>query len=210
MKTSMPSRVKAAEVESLRDRIVQAASRLFTTEGYEALSMRRVAQEVGCSQMAMYRHFANKEALVQYICAELYTQFAARINAEIGAEPDARNKLKRFVGAVLQFAEQYPDHYSLIFLIRHSDPEVVATREKLGQQFLAGIAQIVRGALPAASSSQHINLTVRRMMEVLHGTAALWIAHPGAYGLTRQRTKEDVEAIWTLLLGDARSVKPRL
>jgi AcrR family transcriptional regulator len=197
----MPNRAKAAETESLKDRIVQAASRLFTTEGYDALSMRRVAQEVGCSQMAMYRHFANKEALVQHICAELYMQFAARINEEIRTEADARKKLKRFVRAVLQFAEQYPDHYALIFLVRHSDPQVVATREQLGQQFLAGVAQIVRDALPPATSTQQVESTVRRMMEVLHGTAALWIAHPGAYGLTRQRTKDDEEAMWTLLLG---------
>lgn len=179
---------------------MHAASRLFTTEGYEALSMRRVAQEAGCSQMAMYRHFANKEALVQHICAELYTQFATRVNAEIGAEQDARTKLKRFIRAVLHFAEEYPDHYALIFLVRHPDPEVVATREELGRQFLVGIAQIVQDALPSASSKQKVDTIVRRMMEVLHGTAALWIAHPQAYALTRQRTKDDVEAMWTFLL----------
>jgi AcrR family transcriptional regulator len=196
----MPSRGSSVHVESLKDRIVQAASRLFTTEGYGALSMRRVAQEVGCSQMAMYRHFANKEALVQHICTELYTQFATLISAEIAGEIDANTKLRRFIHAVLQFAERYPDHYALIFLMRHSDPEVVATREKLGQQFLAGIAQIVRDALPATVSSPQVSTTLRRMMETLHGTAALRIAHPGAYGLTSQRTRADVEALWNILL----------
>ncbi|SDF41572.1 transcriptional regulator, TetR family [Terriglobus roseus] len=186
--------------DSLKQKIVQAASHLFTSGGYDALSMRRVAQEAGCSQMAMYRHFENKEALVQHICADLYTKFATRINGEIAAEPDATRKLRRFIAAVLQFAEQYPDHYSLIFLVRHADPEVVATREQLGQQFLEGIAGIVREALPPGTPLTQVRTTLRRMMEVLHGTTALWLAHPTAYKLTRQRAVEDVEAIWSLLL----------
>jgi AcrR family transcriptional regulator len=186
--------------EPLKQRIVQAASHLFTTGGYEALSMRRVAQEAGCSQMAMYRHFANKEALVQHICADLYTRFTLRMNEEIASEPDAQKKLRRFIVALLDFAEQYPDHYSLIFLVRHSDPGVVATREQLGQQFLEGIASIVRDVLPKGTSLTHVRATLRRMMEALHGTAALWIAHPTAYRITRQRATEDIETIWNLLL----------
>ncbi len=50
----------------MRERIIETASRIFIDEGYENVSMRRVAQEAGCSQMAMYRHFANKEALTQH------------------------------------------------------------------------------------------------------------------------------------------------
>jgi len=186
---------------SLKEQIIQAASRIFETQGNEGLSMRRVAQEVGCSQMAMYRHFANKEALVQHICGDIYTHFAARIQEEIAGEVDPRRKLRRFIRAVLQFAEQYPDHYSLIFLVRHSDPKVVATREDLGRKFLKGIAKMVRSALPEGSSTLVVNTTLRRMMEVLHGTAALRIAHPAAYGLTRQRALDDVSAIWSSLLG---------
>jgi AcrR family transcriptional regulator len=191
---------RTVDPESLKERIVDAASRLFAAEGQEGLSMRRVAQEAGCSQMAMYRHFSNKEALVQHICAGLYAQFATRIREEIDRERDARRKLRRFIMAVLEFAEHYPDHYSLIFLVRHSDPEVVATREKLGQSFLEGIAGIVRGVLPESSSTRVITSTLRRMMEALHGTTALWLAHPGAYGLTRQRAMEDIETTWAALL----------
>ncbi|MEK6397771.1 MAG: TetR/AcrR family transcriptional regulator [Terriglobus sp.] len=186
--------------EPLKQRIVQAASQIFTSGGYDALSMRRVAQEAGCSQMAMYRHFANKEALVQHICADLYTRFVIRMHEEMADEVDAHKKLRRFIAAVLDFAEQYPDHYSLIFLVRHADPDVVATREQLGQQFLEGIADIVRDALPKGTPIAHVRSTLRRMMETLHGTTALWIAHPTAYRLTRQRAIEDVELIWNHLL----------
>src|SRR5271167_4275183 len=117
------------ETLGLRDRVIEAASKLFVEEGYQSLSMRRVAQEVGCSQMAMYRHFANKEALTQHICAQLYNRFAAKMNREIQAVSDPWERCRRLVSAVIRFALNYPDHYSLIFLVRHADPDVLADRE---------------------------------------------------------------------------------
>ncbi|AJT67271.1 TetR/AcrR family transcriptional regulator C-terminal domain-containing protein [Streptomyces chattanoogensis] len=47
-----------------RDRVVRAAIKVADAEGLRALSMRRVAAEFGVSSMALYRHVANKEALV--------------------------------------------------------------------------------------------------------------------------------------------------
>lgn len=196
----MKQRSQPLEPESLKTRIVEAAGRLFAEEGYEALSMRRVAQEVGCSQMAMYRHFANKEALIQHICTELYTRFAKQMATEMDAEDDPWDKLRRFIRALLQFAEKFPDHYSLIFLVRHSDPEVLAMREQLGQQFLAHVGKVVRMAMPPGSTLHRANQVLRRMMECIHGTTALLLAHPHAYGITRQKAAEDVEAMWHLLL----------
>ena len=86
----MTNRIRNASENNiaLRDLIVAAASKVFAEEGYSSLSMRRVAQEVGCSQMAMYRHFANKEALTQHICGQLYAGFTARMNREIASVSD--------------------------------------------------------------------------------------------------------------------------
>src|SRR5258708_23841096 len=95
---------------TLRDRIIEAASKVFVEEGYENLSMRRVALEAGCSQMAMYRHFANKEALTQHLCAQLYAGFVGKMNHEIEAEDDPWEKLNRLILAIIGFAISYPDH----------------------------------------------------------------------------------------------------
>jgi AcrR family transcriptional regulator len=189
----MANRSVSGEGLGLRERIIEAASKVFVEEGYQSLSMRRVAQEVGCSQMAMYRHFANKEALTQHICSQLYTRFAAKMNREIDAVTDPWERCCRFVAATLRFAVNYPDHYSLIFLVRHSNPEVLADRERLGQEFLAGLHVIVRALLPPGTPEPVIGNRLRQMLCCLHGTAALLIAHPRAYGLTKQKAIADVE-----------------
>ncbi len=163
--------------------------------------MRRVAQEAGCSQMAMYRHFANKEALTQHICTKLYASFAEKINREIEAADDPWERLRRFIIALIRFAMSYPDHYSLIFLVRHSDPEVLADRERLGKEFIAGIQPLVRALLPPETPEVVVDMRLRQMLMCLHGTAALLIAHPKAYGLTKQKAIVDAESTVRSLLG---------
>lgn len=57
-----------------RQRFVDAALAVIGQVGVEKLSMRRVANELGVSPMAMYKHFANKDELL----AEAFEEFIAR------------------------------------------------------------------------------------------------------------------------------------
>jgi len=198
----MTNRIRNASENNiaLRDLIVAAASKVFAEEGYSSLSMRRVAQEVGCSQMAMYRHFANKEALTQHICGQLYAGFTARMNREIASVSDPWGKLHCFIIALIRFATSNPDHYSLIFLVRHETSDENAERERLGQEFVGGMRDIVRDLLDEATPDAVLHTKLRQMLACLHGTAALLIAHPKAYGLTKQKAIDDAEATFRSLL----------
>jgi AcrR family transcriptional regulator len=185
--------VKSDESVPLRNRIIEAASKVFAEEGYESLSMRRVAQEAGCSQMAMYRHFANKEALTQHICTEVYSRFTAKMRREIDLERDPWQQLRRFIAALIKFAVAFPDHYGLIFLVRHPNPTVSEEREQLGQRFIEEMQGTVKALLPPETSAEQARRVLRQMLCSLHGTAGLLIAHPKAYGLSKQRAIEDAE-----------------
>ncbi len=189
----------------LRERLIQAASKVLVEEGYDNLSMRRVAQEAGCSQMAMYRHFANKEALTQHLCTLLYVRFTAEMHREMDTVDQPWEKVRIFIASLIQFAVSYPDHYSLVFLVRHPDPEVIAEREHLGQEFLQGIHQIVHNLLPEGTPRSVITGRLRQLLSCLHGTAALLIAHPKAYGLTKQKAIKDVQEAAVYLLNQSSS-----
>jgi len=192
------------ETSGLRAPIIEAARKVLLKEGYEHLSMRRVAEEAGCSTMALYRHFANKEALTQFLCTELYTSFTERINSQMAAVNGPREQLRVFIAALIDFAASYPDHYSIIFLIRHPDPVVIEEREQLGTEFVKDIQNIVKSLLPSDVSSSLLAARVRQILCCLHGTAALLISHPKVYELNRQRAiVECQETIAHLLnLGD--------
>ncbi len=199
-----PETVSSVKHGSLREQIIDASSRLLIEEGYDNLSLRHVAKMVGCSQMAMYRHFANKDALVQYLCVELYTQFTERMFRRIGAAEEPKEQICIFVSELIRFAVAYPDHYSLIFLVRQKDPALTEERDRLGRQFLQSIRGIVQNVLPSNTQRDVVDTRLRQIMTNVHGMAALLISHPRAYGLTRERSIRDTEdAVMRLLQENA-------
>ena len=54
-----------------RDRVLRAAVALADEVGFESLSMRRLAEELGVVPMALYKHVANKEELLDGMVANL-------------------------------------------------------------------------------------------------------------------------------------------
>jgi AcrR family transcriptional regulator len=58
-----------------RDRVVEAALRVMDEEGLEAVSMRRVAREVGVEAMSLYNHVRDKDDLIDGICVRVMRDF---------------------------------------------------------------------------------------------------------------------------------------
>jgi AcrR family transcriptional regulator len=58
-----------------RDRVIEAALRVMDEEGLEAVSMRRVAREVGVEAMSLYHHVEDKEDLLDGICEHVMAEF---------------------------------------------------------------------------------------------------------------------------------------
>jgi len=59
-----------------RDRVIEAALRVMDEEGLEAVSMRRVAREVGVEAMSLYNHVRDKEDLLEGIRLRVFAEFA--------------------------------------------------------------------------------------------------------------------------------------
>jgi AcrR family transcriptional regulator len=175
------------------DHIVDRAAKLLIDVGYEGFTMRRLAKEVGCSAMALYRHFPNKESLILHLCSQLYKAYAAAVKQEFNSTLPPWTRLKRLIAAVIRFGVEYPDHYTLIFLVRHPDPAVGAEREKLGREFLAEIIIVVKQLLPKEMRKRMAWMRLQQMLACLHGTVALLIAHPGAYELTPEIATRNAE-----------------
>jgi AcrR family transcriptional regulator len=101
----------------LRQALVQAALREAEQGGPEAISIKALAKDLGVSQPAPYRHFADREALLQAVTAEAFRQFNA-IMREAIARPSKRTKLSRFAQAALDFGLRRHGTYRLMFASR--------------------------------------------------------------------------------------------
>ena len=110
-----PRERREREREEIRTRILDAARDLFAAEGYEAVTMRKIADRIEYSATAIYFHFRDKETLLKELCEtdfrSLSQEFAAV--ARIG---DPIDRLKAVGLAYFRFGINYPNHYRLMFM----------------------------------------------------------------------------------------------
>ncbi len=134
----------AADREAVRDRLCDAAARIFVEEGEAALSMRRLAAEVGCSPMAPYRHFADKAALVAAVRAAAFNRLADALD---GVARDGRRRAAEIGEAYVRFARENPAAYKLMFDLAQPDeaayPELAAAAARAREAMAGYVRELV-------------------------------------------------------------------
>lgn len=106
--------------QTTAEKIVKAAYRLFDREGAEAVTMRRVAEAVGITPMAIYRHFPNREALLKKISDENFQTIAHEMQA-CAAQPDILSQLAALVTPYLDYALAHPYLFDHAFAVQRDD-----------------------------------------------------------------------------------------
>src|SRR3984885_15948285 len=72
---STPRRQGVPRPQLSREVVVAAALHVLDTDGGEALTMRRVAEQIGVSASSLYGYVANKEELVQLVLDRIFEEF---------------------------------------------------------------------------------------------------------------------------------------
>ncbi len=103
-----------------QEKILRAAARLLEREGAASVSMRRVADAVGITPMAIYRHFPNREALLKHISDAAFTAIAEDWQAQ-ASHPDLMHRLRQTMANYLDYALQHPHLFDHSFSVRRED-----------------------------------------------------------------------------------------
>src|SRR5215469_5521282 len=114
---------RARERSETRDKILDAARDLFISEGYEGVSMRKVAEKIEYSPTAIYVHFEDKKDLFHQLCQEDFARLAEAFqNPSMPVNPIER---LNFIGQTyVDFGMKYPNHYKLMFMTSHPPGEL--------------------------------------------------------------------------------------
>jgi AcrR family transcriptional regulator len=103
------------EREEVRRKILEAARELFTSEGYERVTMRRIAEAIEYSPTTIYNHFADKNALVDALCEEDFGRLLTSMaGVELPADPIER--IQELGKAYCRFGLENPNHYRYMFM----------------------------------------------------------------------------------------------
>ena len=97
-----------------QERLLRAAAGIIAAEGTQALSIRRLASEVGASTMAVYTWYGNKPNLLRAVFREAFTRFGDRLRAVPETE-DPLFDLLRLGRAYRDYARAEPNLYEVMF-----------------------------------------------------------------------------------------------
>jgi AcrR family transcriptional regulator len=171
------------EREEVRGRILDAARELFARDGYEAVTMRKIAEAIEYSPTAIYLHFKDKESLVRELCLADFDSLAKAFQ-RIAREPDPLERLRKVGLAYADFALEHPNHYRLMFMTPHpapvKDDEAVAQRKGNPEAdayafLLATVAEAIeKGLLRPELKDPH--LVAQAAWAGVHGVVSLHVA----------------------------------
>jgi AcrR family transcriptional regulator len=98
-------------------RIVAAAADIAEQEGWEAVTIRRLAEAIEYSQPVLYSHFANRDAIVAAVAIEGFRDLAAAARKAASAGATSGDRLANVAAAYLDFAAARPALYQAMFVL---------------------------------------------------------------------------------------------
>ena len=169
------------EREDTRNKILDAARELFAEKGYDAVTMRSIAEKIDYTPTAIYFHFADKETLIREICDHDFLVFARELAPGM-AISDPLERLAAVGQLYVGFALRHPHHYRLMFMSGHpakGNPEQSALRQgDPTQDAYAFLRQCVQEALASGALREEFedaDLAAQTLWAGLHGVISLYL-----------------------------------
>jgi AcrR family transcriptional regulator len=119
------------EISERQKEIIEAAGKLLSNSGVSGLTTKKLAQEMGFSEAAIYRHFENKEAIIVGLMEFLKADMDQRLAAAIKENNTPESKFKAIFKSQFDFFSENPHFVVAVF----SDGLLEAS-EKINQAIL--------------------------------------------------------------------------
>lgn len=172
----MPRVLSETDVADFRERLCEAAERLFAEHGPDGVTMRQLASELGVSPMTPYRYFKDKDAILAAVRANGFNRFADALEAAYDGESDPVQRSRVVGDAYVAFALGEPAAYKLMFDLMQPHeadyPELVAAEARA----LATQTRHVQGMVDAGVLHGDVKMLAHMFWSILHGTLVLQLA----------------------------------
>ena len=158
---------KGRERADRQHRITAAARAIAGREGWGAVTIRRLAEEIEYSQPVLYAHFENRDAIVAAVAVEGFGDLALALRQAARASPDRPTALGNVARAYLAFALEQPALYEAMFTMRTGLRFAEAdSKAELKEAFAALAAVLTPARSDAATATE-------TFWAALHGLAEL-------------------------------------
>jgi len=190
------------EIESFRARLCETAMQMFADDGYEAVTLRALAEKLGCSHALPYRYFANKQEIFAAVCALGFERFAEALERAAAGVDDPEQRLRVLARAYFRFALREPHAYRIMFELREPDRAANARYRVKEIRSWQVLLQAVELAVQAGVLAGDPELVAHQLWAGLHGLVSLHLA--GKLGLGRS-AREILEPLMETMLDGSRN-----
>jgi AcrR family transcriptional regulator len=169
--------------ESTKDRIIQAALKLFVRQGYHGTSINDIMQKVRVTKAAFYSHFDSKGQLLLRIISEYETRYIDRLMGAVAEHAaDPIGKLHRAISFSADFAVKNPD---LCLFLDHLTTELKANAgflpalKKVHDKYRHFLRDIIAEGIEQGLINKEYDpdLTAVTFMAVHQGVLNQWSLH---------------------------------
>lgn len=193
------------EKQLLRQEILDAAREMFVREGYEGVSMRKIADRIEYSPTTIYHYFKDKSELLSHIIGESFTKLNAEMAKVVaGMNGDAGDCLWRGMVTYVNFGLSQPSHYYITFMhcqIQPKDTPLDPEAHQLGMRAFDYLRQALKRAMEAGYIRQaDLEVTSQSAWAGLHGITSLLISLEGHFPFV-DRKELIVQTLCLLLRG---------
>jgi AcrR family transcriptional regulator len=167
--------------EQSRERLLDAALRLFSRQGYDRTSVRAIAVEAGVATGLLYHYFDGKEsvlgALFERSMADVRASFAAA--DAIGAGSDAGVRIGALVRGAFEVVRRHQDFWRLSYAIRMQPPVLSALGGQLDMWIAEVLSRMERYLGATGVADAHAD--ARALFAAIDGAAQHYVLQPDTY-----------------------------
>jgi AcrR family transcriptional regulator len=192
---------KAREKQELRQQVLDAARELFVREGYENVSMRKIADKIEYSPATIYTYFQDKDEILDCLCEETFLKLHREKLAAAHQVGDPLQALRKGMETYIRFGLEHPDHYFVTFILKAAPYAETGNREtrkaKAGHQCFDDMRNIVRHCMEKGKiKNADLEETSQALWAGIHGLTSLLITQPGFPFAERDRLiKRTIEVL---------------
>lgn len=106
-----------AQIQAIRERILEAALSIFQKDGFAGLTMRALARQTGMTAPNLYNYFSGKDEIYLTLVIQGFTQLRDQMAAAEKAHPEPADRGRAFMEAYLSFGRKNPVLYGLMFTL---------------------------------------------------------------------------------------------
>ena len=158
---------KGRERVEREQRIVASARSIAEAEGWAAVTIRRLAEEVEYSQPVLYSHFENRDAIVAAVAVEGFKELATVLREAAGGANGRRDALMDVAMAYFAFALSRPALYQAMFIL---PTQLQFAEAETRSELRAGFDAIAAAVSPFCAD---VEIVTETFWAALHGLAEL-------------------------------------